>query len=230
MYSDSTSTDPPSLTRRINMEHTLIVGFINEHLLPEHLQMRAGLLDHKIVHIPTDLVIATYNVDGIITNLQTEHIDIQLAKQIQDLLSGYAIPVAFEGPYTPQYETPESAGMDLRAVNLKNEVTIPPNSFVSISTGIKIKIPKGFEGQVRPKSGHAFRHNVTVHPGTIDSDYRGEIKVLVRTKHMPFTIIPNMRIAQLVIAPVKRAVLFAEQIMENETQRGAGGFGSTGHE
>jgi dUTP pyrophosphatase len=129
----------------------------------------------------------------------------------------------------PQYETEGAAGMDLRAFTVE-EIRIPPLGRAKIPTGLFFEIPPGFEGQVRPRSGLAFRSGVTVlnSPGTIDSDYRGELEVIIiNLGSEPFTIKNNDRIAQLVIAPVYRAEI-AETETLSETKRGGGGFGSTG--
>lgn len=129
----------------------------------------------------------------------------------------------------PAYETGGSAGMDLRAMLAGGEETVAPGARVLIPTGLRIAIPEGFEGQVRPRSGLALRKGLTVAnaPGTIDADYRGEVKViLINLGAEPVAITHGDRIAQLVIAPVARAV-WAEGPLQ-DTARGAGGFGSTG--
>jgi len=132
---------------------------------------------------------------------------------------------------TPGYETSDAAGMDLAAAVPENTpVTLTPGARMAIPTGLVLAIPKGFEGQVRPRSGLALKNAVTVlnAPGTIDADYRGEVKViLVNLGAEPFEIKRGMRIAQLVLAPVSRAVM--QQVASlDETARGEGGFGSTG--
>ena len=129
----------------------------------------------------------------------------------------------------PQYESEGAAGMDLRAF-LAEDMRIPPLGRAKIPTGLKIEIPKGFEGQVRPRSGLAARFGVTVlnSPGTIDCDYRGDLDViLVNLGTEMFTVKNGDRIAQLVIAPVLRVDL-AEAATLSATGRGMGGFGSTG--
>ena len=129
----------------------------------------------------------------------------------------------------PSYETSGSAGMDLPAA-IEKTIILEPLERTAIPTGLQIAIPDGFEGQVRPRSGLAFRHGLTVTnaPGTIDSDYRGELKVLlVNLGKEPVTIERGMRIGQLVIAPVVQAVV-SEVATLDETERGTGGFGSTG--
>jgi dUTP pyrophosphatase len=129
----------------------------------------------------------------------------------------------------PRYESEGAAGMDLRAC-LEEEVVIPPLGRVLIPTGIRLEIPRGCEAQVRPRSGLAVSRGVTVlnSPGTIDSDYRGEIKVvLINLGAESFTVEPGDRIAQLVFSPVHHAVL--EPVPDlGETSRGSEGFGSTG--
>jgi len=129
----------------------------------------------------------------------------------------------------PQYESKGAAGMDLRAC-LDGDQDIPPLGRAKIPTGLRIEIPDGFEGQVRPRSGLAIKHGVTVlnSPGTIDSDYRGDLEIiLVNLGDKTFTVRNGDRIAQLVIAPVIRADL-AESPALSATERGSGGFGSTG--
>ncbi|PSQ92606.1 MAG: dUTP diphosphatase [Bacteroidetes bacterium QH_2_63_10] len=131
----------------------------------------------------------------------------------------------------PAYETSASAGMDLRAaVPDDDPVTLASGGRALVDTGIKIALPEGYEGQVRPRSGLAHRHGVTVlnSPGTIDADYRGEVKVLlVNHGQEPFTIERGMRIAQLVVAQHARVEWVQREALE-ETVRGPGGFGSTG--
>lgn len=129
----------------------------------------------------------------------------------------------------PSYETSGSAGMDLPAA-IEETIVLQSLERTAIPTGLQIAIPDGFEGQVRPRSGLAFRHGLTVTnaPGTIDSDYRGELKVLlVNLGREPVTIERGMRIGQLVIAPVVQATV-SEVATLDETERGTGGFGSTG--
>jgi dUTP pyrophosphatase len=129
----------------------------------------------------------------------------------------------------PEYESEGAAGMDLRAFLAEN-ISIPPMGRVKIPTGLKIEIPEGFEGQVRPRSGLALKFGVTVlnSPGTIDSDYRGDLDViLVNLGDGAFVVKDGDRIAQLLIAPVVRAEL-AEVEELSATGRGSGGFGSTG--
>lgn len=130
----------------------------------------------------------------------------------------------------PVYETAGAAGADLRA-NLQEHqgVMIEPGARVLIPTGLRIAIPDGFEVQIRPRSGLALNHGITLpnSPGTIDSDYRGPLGVIVQNGgDAPFEVTHGMRIAQMVVAPVVQA-MFAEGPLE-ETARGAGGFGSTG--
>lgn len=133
------------------------------------------------------------------------------------------------GRELPAYATPLSAGVDLRAA-LEEPLVLPPLGRALVPTGLYMQIPAGFEGQVRPRSGLAAKHGVTVlnTPGTIDADYRGEIKViLVNLSDSAFTIEPGERIAQMVFARAEQAQ-FEEVGSLDETQRGAGGFGSTG--
>jgi dUTP pyrophosphatase len=133
------------------------------------------------------------------------------------------------GRPVPAYATALSAGMDLRAC-LDAPVTLGPLERALVPTGLFIALPPGFEAQVRPRSGLAAKHGVTVlnTPGTIDADYRGEIKViLVNLSNTPFEIVPGERIAQMVVARHER-VEWEETDSLDETERGTGGFGSTG--
>ena len=133
------------------------------------------------------------------------------------------------GQPVPAYATPLSAGMDLRAC-LDAPVTLGPLERTLVPTGLFIALPAGYEAQVRPRSGLAAKHGITVlnTPGTIDADYRGEIKViLVNLSNTPFEIVPGERIAQMVVARHER-VEWGEVDTLDETERGAGGFGSTG--
>ena len=136
-----------------------------------------------------------------------------------------------EGLPLPAYQTADAAGMDLvAAVAADAPLTLAPGARALVPTGLQMAIPAGFEGQVRPRSGLAAKHGVTVlnTPGTIDADYRGEVQViLVNLSDAPFTIARGDRIAQLIIAPVTR-VAITETDNLDDTARGAGGFGSTG--
>ena len=129
----------------------------------------------------------------------------------------------------PAYETPDSAGMDLRA-ELAEPVRLEPGARALIPTGLHLQIPRGYEGQVRPRSGLALKQGLTVlnSPGTVDSDYRGDVGViLVNLSSQTQTVEPGDRIAQLLVAPVVQARL--REVTElAESERGAGGFGSTG--
>ena len=129
----------------------------------------------------------------------------------------------------PQYKTIGSSGMDIAAF-LDNEILIKPSEKKIIPTGVKLKIPKGYEVQIRPRSGLAANNDITVlnTPGTIDSDYRGEIKVILfnHGKNI-FKVENGLRIAQMVLCPVIEAKLSEVEIID-ETERGDGGFGSTG--
>jgi dUTP pyrophosphatase len=129
----------------------------------------------------------------------------------------------------PAYESAAAAGMDLPAA-VEQDLTLAPGERALVPTGLAIALPDGYEAQVRPRSGLAARHGVTVlnTPGTVDADYRGEVKViLANLGNEDFTIERGMRIAQMVIAPVVQAVL-QEADRLTETARGEGGFGSTG--
>lgn len=137
--------------------------------------------------------------------------------------------IAAEGAHLPLYASDQAAGADVRA-HLPQEIVLQPGQSALIPTGLKFAIPEGFEIQVRPRSGLAFKNGITVlnSPGTIDSDYRGELGViLINHGQLPFTVAPGMRIAQIVIAPVYRAEFLAEETLA-ATSRGEGGFGHTG--
>lgn len=139
---------------------------------------------------------------------------------IMRLANGQGLPL-------PSYETTGAAGMDLRAAET---ITLTPGARCLVPTGMAIALPEGFEAQVRPRSGLAVRHGVTVlnAPGTIDCDYRGEVKVpLINHGQEEFIIARGDRIAQMVIAPVMR-IGWAEVNSLGDTPRGAGGFGSSG--
>jgi dUTP pyrophosphatase len=129
----------------------------------------------------------------------------------------------------PAYETPLSAGMDLRAaINESEQIAVGERKL--ITTGLFIELPEGYEAQVRPRSGLALKHGITVlnSPGTIDADYRGEIKVLlINLGNEPFTIQPGDRIAQMIVAKHERIVWQPVQSL-SDTERGAGGYGHTG--
>ena len=136
-----------------------------------------------------------------------------------------------EGLPLPAYETPGAAGMDVRAaVPDQDPVTIRPGARALVPTGLKIAVPEGYEAQVRPRSGLAIRQGITClnTPGTVDSDYRGEVKViLINLGEEDAVIRRGDRIAQLVICPVVQASWVESEALD-ETTRGAGGFGSTG--
>ena len=129
----------------------------------------------------------------------------------------------------PEYQTPLSAGLDIRA-NLDESVTLRPLERAMIPTGLFVELPEGCEMQIRPRSGLAAKHGITVlnSPGTIDADYRGEIKViLVNLSNEPFTIEAGERIAQMIVARYEQIEWEATEELSS-TERGAGGFGSTG--
>jgi dUTP pyrophosphatase len=134
-----------------------------------------------------------------------------------------------EGAHLPLYASDQAAGADVRA-HLTQDIILQPGQSALIPTGLKFAIPEGFEIQVRPRSGLAFKNGITVlnSPGTIDSDYRGELGViLINHSQQPFTVTAGMRIAQLVIAPVYRAEFLVGETLAS-TARGEGGFGHTG--
>ncbi|MDB5142990.1 MAG: dUTP diphosphatase [Mucilaginibacter sp.] len=129
----------------------------------------------------------------------------------------------------PAYETVHSAGMDLRA-DLEVPVRLNPMERKLIPTGLHIELPEGFEAQIRPRSGLAFKHGISIvnSPGTIDADYRGEIKVLlINLSNEPFEINTGDRIAQMIIAQHEKVSWLEVEVL-NETSRGAGGYGHTG--
>jgi dUTP pyrophosphatase len=145
-----------------------------------------------------------------------------LAVAVQVLPHGDGLPL-------PAYATPGSAGVDLAAA-LDTPLVLAPGARAAVPTGIALALPEGYEAQVRPRSGLALRHGIAVlnSPGTIDSDYRGEVRViLANLGDAPVTIARGERIAQLVVAPVSR-VAFERVASLPESRRGAGGFGSTG--
>ena len=129
----------------------------------------------------------------------------------------------------PKYETTGSAGMDLHA-NIDSEILLKPMGRALVKTGLFVALPEGYEAQIRPRSGLAYKKGLTVlnSPGTIDADFRGEIGViLINLSEKPFIIKDGERIAQMVIAPYTRAELINVEVLSS-TERGSGGFGSTG--
>ena len=140
------------------------------------------------------------------------------------------VKIVNHSPYPcPAYATPLSAGVDLKA-NLEQPVVLQPLGRSLIPTGLFIALPAGYEAQVRPRSGLALKHGITVlnSPGTVDADYRGELKcLLINLSDEPFTIEPGERIAQMVVARHEQVEWEPVDALD-ETERGAGGFGSTG--
>ena len=133
---------------------------------------------------------------------------------------------AEDAAYIPEYKTDGSSGMDISSVEYR---VLRAKDTIVISTNLAVEIPKGYEIQIRPRSGLAAKHSVTVlnTPGTIDSDYRGEIKVILyNAGHIDFTIFKGDRIAQMVLAKVEKMELYEDKL--SETDRNSGGFGSTG--
>lgn len=129
----------------------------------------------------------------------------------------------------PTYGTQHSAGMDLYAA-IDQDVVLKPKQFQLIPCGFAMALPEGYEAQIRPRSGLALKHGITIlnTPGTIDADYRGEVgAILVNMGDNEFTIVPHMRVAQMIIAAYEKAVCLSVDILE-ATGRGASGFGSTG--
>lgn len=140
------------------------------------------------------------------------------------------VKIVNHSPYPlPSYATAQSAGLDLKA-NLTEPLLLKPLQRALVPTGLYIALPAGYEAQVRPRSGLAAKHGITVlnSPGTIDADYRGEVCViLVNLSEEPFEIVPGERIAQLVVASFEQVQWDPVEVLD-ETARGAGGFGSTG--
>jgi dUTP pyrophosphatase len=150
----------------------------------------------------------------------TGHMSVQV--RLQQLPHGLALPL-------PHYATEHSAGMDLMAA-IAGDIILKPMERQLIATGIAIALPEGYEAQIRPRSGLALKNGISMvnAPGTIDADYRGEIKVLlINLGQEIFTVSHGMRIAQMVVAPVSRVQWQQVETMD-DTARGAGGFGSTG--
>jgi dUTP pyrophosphatase len=146
----------------------------------------------------------------------------ELGVEIQTLPHG-------QGLALPAYATAGSAGMDLQAA-VEEPIVLAPGQRTLVPTGLRIALPEGYEAQIRPRSGLAIKEGITVAnaPGTVDSDYRGEVKVgLVNLSDKAYTIRRGDRIAQMVVAPVTR-VAWRQVASLDETERGAGGFGSTG--
>ena len=134
-----------------------------------------------------------------------------------------------KGVELPKYETEGSAGMDVRA-NIKEPITLKSLERILVPTGLKVAIPEGYEIQVRPRSGLAIKHGITMlnTPGTVDSDYRGELKVIVvNLSNEAYTIVPNERIGQFVLNKIEQ-IEFVEVEELDSTERGEGGFGHTG--
>ena len=149
-------------------------------------------------------------------------VDLHPQVAVQRLPHGADLPL-------PAYATAQSAGLDLMAAIL-SDIALAPGARQLVPTGLAIALPAGFEAQVRPRSGLALKHGVTVlnSPGTIDADYRGEVQVLlINHGDAPFVIKRGDRIAQMVVAPVTQ-IAWAMVEKLNETERGAGGYGSTG--
>ena len=148
----------------------------------------------------------------------------QITAQLKQLPHGKDLPL-------PSYETAEAAGMDLRAAVPEDApLTLEPGARELVPTGFAMAIPPGFEAQIRPRSGLALKHGIGLvnAPGTVDSDYRGEIKIiLINLGREDFKISRGMRIAQMIIAPVLQVAIDPVESLD-ETTRGAGGFGSTG--
>ena len=140
------------------------------------------------------------------------------------------VKIVNHSPYPcPAYATPLSAGLDLKA-NIAEPIVLQPLQRVLVPTGLYIALPPGYEAQVRPRSGLAVKHGITVlnSPGTVDADYRGELRtILVNLSDQPFEILPGERIAQLVVARHEQ-VEWEEVDTLDSTERGTGGFGSTG--
>lgn len=146
-------------------------------------------------------------------------------------MSHLTVPITLLSPHAslPEYATTAAAGMDLAAA-IGESIVLAPGERTLVPCGISIAVPVGYEAQIRPRSGLAFKHGLTVlnTPGTIDADYRGEVKViLINHGQVPFVIEPRMRIAQMVVAAVER-VTWSQSVTLSDTARGGGGFGHTG--
>lgn len=153
----------------------------------------------------------------------TDNVDMVLVKVTYVEGADTSVPL-------PAYETIGAAGADIRSNLPEGDIEIPPGARVLIPTGLHMEIPSGFEVQVRPRSGLALKHGLMLvnSPGTIDSDYRGPVGIIVlNASEQPFVVTHGMRIAQLVVAPVVQARFAAGERL-SETARGSGGFGSTG--
>ena len=140
------------------------------------------------------------------------------------------VKIVNSSPYSvPEYATAQAAGVDLKA-SIDSPIVLAPLQRALVPTGLKIALPDGYQAEIRPRSGLALKHGITVlnTPGTIDADYRGELKVvLVNLSDTPFEIVPGERIAQMVFMPYVRAEWEECDVLE-DTARGEGGFGSTG--
>lgn len=168
---------------------------------------------------------------GILTLMAQEHRDSNEVADVDETLEMVAVfkPQHFDAALRPEYATPGAAGMDLRA-DVEERLVLKPGERKLIQTGLSTEIPAGFEGQIRPRSGLAFKHGISVtnSPATIDSDYRGPIGVILHNLGQEdFEVKAGDRIAQFVIAPVMTARLDFHDAL-SESERGAGGFGSTG--
>jgi dUTP pyrophosphatase len=163
-----------------------------------------------------------------VETIGTSSLGLALTVDEQPILRVEQLPGARDLP-PPEYMTEHAAGMDLRAA-IPGSIALQPGEFMPIPTGIRIALPPGHEGQVRPRSGLAAKHGVTLvnAPGTIDGDYRGEVRViLINQGKEPYVVKRGDRIAQLVIAPVSRARVDLTDDLDS-TDRGSGGFGHTG--
>lgn len=149
---------------------------------------------------------------------------------LNDMNNQVTIKIINRSPYPlPEYATPLSAGLDIRA-NIESPIELKPLQRVAVPTGLFIALPEGYEAQIRPRSGLALKHGLTLlnAPGTIDADYRGEIKAIVANlSDATYTIEPGERICQMVVAKHAHVVWQVTEELE-ETERGAGGFGHTG--
>jgi dUTP pyrophosphatase len=159
-------------------------------------------------------------------------VDVKLTNVIAGIAAHLRVNKLSPRASLPKYQSAGAAGLDLAAClpEDSSQVVIEPGRIAVIPTGLTIAVPRGHEAQVRPRSGLATKHAITLPnaPGTIDSDYRGEVLVpLINLGHEPFTVTHGMRVAQMVIAPVTH-VRVVEVAELDETARGAGGFGSTG--
>ena len=204
-------------------ESCFILGdFAKENIF--HLTKKQLSQYQLLLNLPDSEILERISQHDIMDILnQNREIMSNVTIEIQQTKEGQDLPL-------PKYETEQSAGMDLMA-SINEEIVIRPGQRMIIPTGIMIALPAHYEAQIRPRSGLAAKHGLTVlnTPGTIDADYRGEIKaILINLGEEDFTITRGMRIAQMIIAPCIQSEWKVVAEINSDTKRGAGGFGSTG--